>query len=107
MDKQEVEDAMEKADKEEVVDVEEVEIVMVAAAAEGEPRQEVPVVHDAEVGQGVEVAKDAQEHAVLQVIDLCLEAAAVQWHHQDDDDLDLDQDQIKNFLIKISCFVFT
>ena len=57
--------------------MEEVEIVMVAAAAEGEPRQEVPVVHDAEVGQGVEVAKDAQEHAVLQVIDLCLEAAGI------------------------------
>ena len=54
-----------------VVGVVEVGIVM---AAVEDPRQEV---HDAEVGQGVEVANDAQEHAVLQVIDLCLEVAGM------------------------------
>ena len=58
---------------EEGVEVGVVEVGIVMAAVE-DPRQEV---HDAEVGQGVEVANDAQEHAVLQVIDLCLEVAGM------------------------------
>ena len=50
----------------------EAEIVM---AAEDEPRQEV--LQDAEVVQGVEVVRDVQEPAVLQVIDLCHEVAGI------------------------------
>ena len=50
----------------------EAEIVM---AAEDEPRQEV--LQDAEVVQGVEVVRDVQEPAVLQVIDLCPEVAGI------------------------------
>jgi len=85
-----------------VVGAVEAEIVM---AAEDEPRQEV--LQDAEVVQGVEVVRDVQEPAVLQVIDLCPEVAAGQWHHQDDEDLDLDQDQIKfSNKEKNLCFVF-
>jgi len=56
-----------------VVGAVEAEIVM---AAEDEPRQEV--LQDAEVVQGVEVVRDVQEPAVLQVIDLCPEVAAGQ-----------------------------
>ena len=52
----------------------EAEIVM---AAEDEPRQEV--LQDAEVVQGVEVVRDVQEPAVLQVIDLCLEVAGIKF----------------------------
>jgi len=58
---------------EEVVGVVEAEIV---TAAEDEHRQEV--LQDAEVVQGVEVVRDVQEPAVLQVIDLCPEVAAGQ-----------------------------
>ena len=55
-----------------VVGAVEAEIVM---AAEDEPRQEV--LQDAEVVQGVEVVRDVQEPAVLQVIDLCPEVAGI------------------------------